>query len=125
MSEENENEKKRIALQKYDEEAFSKARWQNTQQRHFDKFCEFIGWTEDEMFEMAESLGEIPIPFRPHYRDELLAIAKDLAYEVGVELDNKYQAAVLVLIFLGLDDDDDDEGEVEPEPEGEGELQPA
>lgn len=95
------------------------------QRETFGQFCDFIGWTPEMMSDMAESLSEMRVPIRPHYRDELLAIAKDLGHEIGVTLDNRYQAGVLLLIFLGLDDDDDDDDEVEPEPEDEGELQPA
>lgn len=92
--------------------------------RQLRDFSEAVGWSEDELLEIADDISEMPTMLKGHYRGELRAIVKDLAHEIGIELKSRSQEIAILCMFLSDDDDDDSDEEWEPEPEGEDELEP-
>ncbi len=72
---------------------------------------------------VVNAIGQMPSHLRLHYRGELMAIAKDLAHDLGFEEIDDEKRKILLQGFLQFGDDDDDDDEEKPAvPPGPGEL---
>ena len=67
---------------------------------------------------LFENIDEMPEHREKYHLRKITRVAKELARDVGVVVDDHEHMGKLILAFLGRTDDDDDP-EMEPEPEPE------
>ena len=78
-------------------------------------------WMEDLPFitdlsaRIISRLSKLSPTMRSHYVDELLAISRDLARDVNLDVDNDQELTLLIMCLLQFRDDDDDDEKDAPD----------
>lgn len=114
------------ALEKYDQERFKQGQLaaKFKERMKIDKraremivsaISEATGWTEDECERLFSKIQAIDPLTRRHYAGELMAIARDIGHEIGIPIQGRGQASVVIQALLQDDDDDGDEDEHQPQ----------